>query len=310
MAYVRVIMMQRDEGEMLSRWLVHYSGLFGIKNLTVLDNGSVDPYTIALLREAEAAGADVMWQFNTPHDFHNKGGHFGNIIRHWDSSFRYDYALPVDCDEILAVFAEDGLSTDYDPIHQELSRLKYLRCALRLDMSLFNVPERSNWFAPVRHFHKGFLPAYSLEILDNGFHEPRSRLQEGFRSTRLTYLHWHNRDYDELLERIRTKLQSVVNVDDREALAEYSKKPGAVGGHMIQMLLSDKASYRTLYDQDVKVYVAPGGASNLLQRPDGISFWSAHEYLEANRDVRPYELTALHHYLRVGFFEKRSLRPS
>lgn len=301
-------MMQRDEGDMLSRWLTHYSGLFGVRNLTILDNGSVDPFTIALMREAEAAGAEVMWQFDTPHDFHNKGGHFENIIRHWDATFQYDYALPVDCDEILAVFTEEGLCTDYSAIHRELARLKYLRCALRLDMSLFNVPGRPGWFAPVRHFHKGFLPAYSLEMLDSGFHDPRSRLQEGFQSTRLTYLHWHNREYDELIKRARMKLHSVVDVDDRDALVEYSKKPGAVGGHLIQLLLSDQEAYNALYDDDVTVYVPPGGASNLLKRPEGISFWSARDYLEMNTDVRSYELTALHHYLRNGFREKRYLR--
>jgi hypothetical protein len=33
MGSVRVVMMQRDEGDMLSRWLSHYGGLFGLDKL-------------------------------------------------------------------------------------------------------------------------------------------------------------------------------------------------------------------------------------------------------------------------------------
>ena len=308
MSEVRVLMMQRDEGDTLARWLGHYGGLFGYENLHIFDNGSQDRFTLELLREAESNGSRLYRGFDTQHDFQNKGGHFGNIIRHLDNSERYDFALPLDCDEILAVFTEAGLSTDHAAILAEIDTLKGETASLRLDMSMFNVPERPGWFAPDRHFVKGFLPANSIDILDNGQHEPKSRLKQGHVRTRLTYLHYHNRPFEVARALARKKLSDLVDVDDRKALRAYAKVPGAPGTHLIRTLFMSRADYVHRYEQEVQVFVPPGGASNLLLEHGKTMVWDAEAYLDRNPDVRRYELTALHHYLKHGFIEGRKLR--
>jgi hypothetical protein len=308
MAEVRVIMMQRDEGDTLARWIAHYGGLFGLPNLSIMDNGSTDPFTLALLREAELGGAKIYWGFDTPHDFHNKGGHFGNIVIHWDAEYAYDFALPVDCDEILAVFTDEGLSTEHEAIHAEFDRLLGMKTSLRIDMSLFNVPERPGWFAPVRHFHKGFLASRTIEIIDNGHHEPISRAAPGFETTRFTYLHNHNSAYAAWRKKLRRKFPAGVDPDDPEAIRAYEAQPRAEGAHLMRAWTMSRKAYLGQYDADLLIHHGDGGTFTMLQRPqDGLHVWDNDAYRDANPDVRGYALTALHHYVRYGFLEGRPL---
>ncbi|MCQ8241544.1 glycosyltransferase family 2 protein [Rhizosaccharibacter radicis] len=94
---------------MLAQWINHYSTPFGLSNLPVMDNGPRDRKTIDILKTAESRGMNVMWGYDTPHDFRRKGGHLGNIIKGIrDAIGGYDFALPVDCDELLAVVAPRG----------------------------------------------------------------------------------------------------------------------------------------------------------------------------------------------------------
>ena len=306
MPQVRVIMMQKNEGDALARWLAHYVALFTAPNLTILDNGSTEELTRGLLAAAERIGVRVIYDYTTEHDFQQKGGHFGNIIKSWDNDLEYDFALPLDCDEILCAFTPDGLTLDHGAIRAELTRLRGIRSALRLDMSLFNVPARPGWFAPVRHFHKGFLPSRSLDMLDNGQHDPSSRLEPGHRSTRLTYLHWHYRQYADTVARAREKLRPFVDVDDSDALKHYALLPQAPSVHAVDTLLQSEEEFLSIFDGEVRVFVEGGSTVNLIEDGRRISAWDGSRYLEANPDVAAhYELTALHHYLRYGFTEGR-----
>jgi len=306
-AKVLVLMMQKDEGPILSRWLLHYSGLFGIRNITIMDNGSTDRYTLELLKSAEGAGATIMWGYDTQHDFQNKGGHFGNIIQSWDHDIEYDFALPVDCDEIIAAVTDTTISTRHEDIHAALDGLKGQQCALRLDMSLFNVPGSPGWFAPVRHFHKGFVAARTLEILDNGQHEPISRVQPGYIHTHLTYLHWHNRPHAELLARTRSKLSDLVDVNDRKALKRYVEVPGAPGGHLVEILLTTEAKYSQKYAGELQVFVPDFGGVNFFRTDEGPLHWNAEGYVAAHPDIMAHDLGPLHHFIRYGFTEGRRI---
>jgi len=313
MAIVRVAMMQRDEGTALARWIAHYAWLFGFENLTILDNGSLDPQTIAILDSAEKRGVVVRRDLNQPHDFHNKGGHFTNIIHSWDGNHDYDFALPVDCDELLAIFTEDGLSLDKTAIHAGLDALKGTDCALRIDTSLFNVPGRPGWYAPVRHFHKGFVAAKTISVCDNGQHEPRSAIRDEFKSTALTYLHDHHVPYQAWRARLKNKVSGLVDADDETALRTYLVQPYAEGAHAVEALLTTAEEYTHLYDNSVRVFIGAGSTPiNFVEGPGlPTTLWNHNAYLEANPDVKKhYTIGALQHYLRDGFRENRALYPT
>jgi hypothetical protein len=305
---VRVVMMQRDEGETLARWLSHYGGLFRFDNLTILDNGSMDVDTILLLREAERAGAQVIWGLTSPSDFPNKGEHVRNVIMAWDKHSNYDFALPVDCDEILAVFTDAGLTANHDAIHAALRGLKDITSSLRIDLSLFNVPGQPGWFAPHRTFHKGFLPKRSIESIDEGFHNPVSRLAPHHAVTTLAYLHWHNKSFEYSVAWAKRKLIGLVDTGNIEALKAYAAEPGARGVHLVDILLMNEQQYTSRYEQEVQIYVPPDGTANLLRIAGGISVWDSKRYLARHPDVVSYGFPCLHHYLRFGYLEGRPLR--
>jgi len=307
MANVKVIMMQRDGGDALVRWLAHYSGLFGFGSLFVMDNGSEDALTLSVLREAERRGARIYRGLDRLEDHLHKGGHVTNVIRDLDGGEPYDFALPVECDEILAVFDEAGLTTRHDAIHAELDRLRGVQTALRIDISLFTVPDRPEWFAPVRSMPKGFLPARSIESIDNNYQTPRSRLAPGFQSVRLAYLNWNGWSYQGARRRALRLLEGRVDLADEAALEGVLRLLGPREPY-IRAALGDEAAFRQPFASEVLVHVSPGGDTNFLDIGSSIVSWDAENYLRENPDVRrSYTLTALHHYLMSGFREGRHL---
>lgn len=309
---VKVMMMQKNEGPRLARWLTHYAALFGMSNLLIFDNGSDDPYTHALLDEAERCGAHVRRDLNTPFDFQNKGGHFTNIIRSLNHDAEYDFALPVDCDELLCAFTEDGLSMSKEDVMNELLRLKPLDCSFLIELSLFNLPglENEGWYAPHRHFQKGFVPAYRDAMIDNGHHAPSLAHTTELRATRFVYLHSHNRPYEEMLRLCRNKLIPEMDhpddVLDDEKILEYITRPGCPGSHLGYMLLKTQEEYENSYKDEVQLYFRDG--LTLIRTKDGqLRRWDAAAYLERHPDVAGYESGPLAHYLMHGAREGRSL---
>lgn len=317
---VRVVMMQRNEGALLLAWLTHYAQLFGMDRLTILDNGSTDNLTLYLLRHAANMGATVRTDLNDIADFHGKGFHMATTMQAWDEGEDYDFALPVDCDEFLAVVGDDRISGGRADIMREFVRLRDCRTALRIDLSLFNVPEQPGWFAVDPEFHKGFLPAGGVDTVDNGQHNPNSRLAPGVTTSRFAYLHWHNRPFEEMRAAARRKLTtSLVDPDDPAALEHYRRVPNLPGRHLLPILTMDEETYRQRYDRTLRLFLpwarhpagsmaAPRGDEPFcLADGRGVFGWDAANYLAGNADVRAYDIGPLHHFLRYGWAEGRSL---
>lgn len=302
-------MMQKNEGNRLARWLAHYSKLFGMKNLFIFDNGSDDPYTLVLLREAEYAGAKIDRSLTDPKDWQAKGGHFTDIIASMDENEDYDFALPVDCDEILCVFTKTGLSLDKRDILLEFERLRPFRCAFSLNLSLFNLPpnpdrleQHIGWYAPNRHFPKGFVPARCQARIDDGHHFPLSEEQPDQIPTCLTYLHHHHRPWQEMLDLSRQKLALEVDINDPDMLIEHARH-ARPGGHLVGFLHDTPESYAARYQNEVHIFFE--GGSVLLNTPKGLKFWNAAHYLAHHPDVTGYIPGPLNHYLMYGFSEGR-----
>lgn len=309
---VKVMMMQKDEGPRLARWLTHYACLFGMENLLIFDNGSEEVTTLALLDEAERCGAHVRRDLDTAFDFQNKGGHFTNVIRSLNQDAEYDFALPVDCDELLCVFTETGLSLGKADILAEFARLKPWGCPFRIELSLFNLPGdgHEGWYAPNRHFHKGFVPAYHDATIDNGHHAPALANTTDVKMTRFVYLHSHNRPYQEMIDLSRAKLmpemESPDDVFDRQKILAHLSRPHCPGSHLCHMLLRSHDEYETLYRDEVHIYFREG-LPLIRSRSDRLHVWNSHAYLARHPDVAGYESGPLAHYLMYGFPEGRSL---
>lgn len=307
MPIVKVMMMQKDEGPRLTRWLAHYGHIFGMENLIIFDNGSHDPLTLSLLKEAERHGSHVRYDLRRTGDFREKGQHFTNVIASLDHDIHYDFALPVDCDEILCVFTEDGLSLHKNDILAEFERLTPYRSAFTIHLSLFNVPQKDGWYAPRRLFPKGFVPAHCGARIDNGHHFPVSNEDPTATLTRFTYLHHHHRPYQEMMRRARAKLAlEVDDISDLEKLREHERQ-GLPGGHLVHTILQTRRRYNATYDNEIQLYFQGSGV--LLRRPHDkeLYVWNAQRYLERHPDTASYDPGPLSHYLTYGAPEGREL---
>lgn len=220
MARVRCLMMQRDETLLLEAWFRYYGYLFGFENLCVFDNNSTDPTVIETLKTYERAGAEIHWGHNRPEDYLGRNEHFKNVIRHWDSGGHYDFVLPLDCDEFLAVFTEDGLSCSRKSIHAAFDALLGDRRAFEIQSMLFNVPSRPGYFRPEPHL-RTFLAADTLDNMDFGFQGCSSRLSRDRRITDFTFIHMHNKPFSSLLQHTRYKLEKVAPLDNPKILTGY-----------------------------------------------------------------------------------------
>lgn len=312
--------MQRDEGTLLLAWLTHYGLLFGVEHLTILDNGSTDPLTVHILRHAEFLGATVRRDLCSVEDFHAKGQHFAEVMRGWARDGEYDFALPVDCDEFLCIVTDDGFSVAKDHIMAEFTTLRTVRAALRIGISLFNVPARPGWFSVDAEFFKGFVPAGGVDLVDNGQHNPNSSLAPGYVMSRFAYLHWHNRPFAEMRSYSRRKLaSSLIDPDDPKLAEHYARVPNLPGRHLLPLLKMEEADYLNRYEHDLRVFLPwarsaagdMGGAEDaqawLLEDAHGQYRWDAARYRQVNADITTYPLGPLHHFLCHGWREKRSL---
>ncbi|WP_336946849.1 glycosyltransferase family 2 protein [Asaia sp. HN010] len=314
---IQVVMMQRDEGSALLAWLSYYGHVFGFDNLTVCDNGSRDPFTLHLLKHAERCGVTVRRDLDDPSDFHAKGLHFAEQFRTWDQGSPYDFALPVDCDEFLVVIGDEGISTDRARILQEFAAHLGEKRALRIGSSLFNIPAQPGWFALDTSFIKGMLPARSIAVIDNGQHNPSSRLAPGYALTRFSYLHWHSHDFEEMRRRTRVKLSnSLLDPTDRAALTRYAVTPNLPGRHLVDILLEDEAHYLSRYDGMLHLYLPWAKAASalpthldnapvLLRDSTMAQPWSSSAYVSRNQDVKGWALGPLMHFLLHGWGEGR-----
>ncbi len=323
-------MMQRDETLLLEAWFRYYGYLFGFENLAVFDNGSTDPGVIETLARYERVGSEIRRGYDRVEDFHAKGAHFRNLIGHWDNAARYDFALPLDADEFLAVFTPDGLSCRRDAIHAHLDALIGTQEALGFDLSLYNAPGRPGCFS-VQPYPKSFLSARSIADLDRGFHAARSRLAEGRRQTDLTYLHFHNKPFATLLRQARRKLEGFVDVDDRAVLARHT----GPGVHLVRYFFMTEAEYAAQYDGEALLrfphfarMIAALGADGALfdgadtpgldardsigivgpgcAPADAVPF-SPERYADAHPDIGAAGWNPVHHYVAQGYREGRGL---
>lgn len=235
---MKCVMMQRDETLLLDAWFRHYGYLFGFENLVVLDNGSVEPSVLATLDTYEKAGVRVFRGLGKAKDFEAKGEYARRITQFWDATEEYDFAIPVDCDEFLSVYTEDGFSCSREAVHAYLDALVGEKRAMQIRFNPGNVPGVPGCFMPM-DFPKRFVASGTVGEVDLGYHAITSRVEEGFVETRLAYLHMHHKPFPILVEHASRKLRDRVDVTDLEALKNFS----GAGMHLIEYFFMTEQDY-------------------------------------------------------------------
>jgi hypothetical protein len=324
MARIKCITMQRDETQLLEPWLRYHGHLFGYENLVVLDHGSREPAVVSVLHRYRAAGVTVVLLDAAPALYARKGGLVTQAIRALDRAAAFDFAVPLDCDEFLAVLEPGDLSADREAIHAAFDALIGEARALAIEMSFTNLVGRPGWFATGVAW-KRFLPAGGVIELDHGFHAPRASPGAGVRQTRLCHLHFRHKPFAVFLDHARRKLATRVDCGDVQALLSYA----GPGHHLVPYLFMTAQEYARVSDDRV-AFAAPGFVAAARRIGiDGMLFadgaaprdgavavklpgqrarsFDAATYVRANPDVARALHGPLYHYLRYGWKEGRPL---
>lgn len=241
---IAVVMMQRNELDLLPTWLAHYEHLFGPQNLWILDDSSTNQQVDKILQGAQRRGVQVV-RFDKRQGVDAKGRLVEELRARELEGFRF--VLPCDADELLYLDADGSPTTDRGEISNYLHKLPSCGDGVyRISRQIRNVP-RSSWGA-TRGIRKGFLGRSSNAHIDVGFHfpVPEDRTVE----TDLGFLKFTNRPYEEQIQFSRQKLES--RLTSFSPLELSRRAEGGNGRHLPPIFFTSKARY---YKQQPKANV-------------------------------------------------------
>lgn len=234
-----ILMMQKNETELLNKWIIYHSEIFGLSNLHIFDNGSDDEQTKNLLLAWQTKGLSVEWEYSFKQDFESKGKILGDKILTLESQNRFDCFIPLDCDEFLAVQLGSGrISCEAEDIFAELESNSESQDVLLIDAQFFNSPISDSWFHRFEN-RKCFFMKNTFESMDVGFHWGKVKNSSIEKKTNLVQFHFHNKPFVDAREHARNKLALRVNSFDKEYLANYKGN----GRHLTKYFLLSEAEY-------------------------------------------------------------------
>lgn len=207
MAKVACLMIQKNETVLLEHWIIYYGELFGYDNLYVWDNASDAPEIAGLIEKWTDRGVTFLEGAGRPERYSMKGRLFANQAKLLDRFAYYDFILPVDCDEFLALRAgPDGIiETRPDALHAALDTLDPDAGIFAIDYNYPNDPasglEYFGW-----DFNKKFARAGHLGAMDHGGHEIVSPHPTPVAPTSFAYIHYYHRPFALMREAAEAKL--------------------------------------------------------------------------------------------------------
>jgi hypothetical protein len=253
-------MMEKDESTLVLPWVRYHGALFGFENLYVFDNGSTDRETLLALDEIETLGAHVDRNHNEKTHFALKGEVLGIKMAELRDSGRFDFLIPLDCDEFFALQDGDGVSFEPSRILARLAELKLQTGVPTVRFSYLNVLGSKDRFIK-EHALKTFVQAAGFLDLDHGFHFVRSSLSSEMVESDFVYIHCHAKPYDVIVRHSREKLSFWCDVDDPDALSALEASNGP-GWHLVRYLQMTEREYLSTFQTEAGIAL-PGFAARL-----------------------------------------------
>lgn len=236
---IAIFMMQKNEDELLSKWITYHSYLVGRKNLFIFDNGSTNDIVIKHLKECELRGINVYWDKNRKSDFENKGTIFSDLIKKFDLDNQYDFYIPLDCDEFLASIDDEGnISCDSQALKYNLQKYQGKNELLMMNSQYYN-SSVSTLFYNKQPYRKCFFRKNTILQLDKGFHWGKVTTSNNELRTSLIHIHFHNKPYNVAKEHAREKLSGRVQDFNIATLKNFSGS----GLHLIRFFLETEEEY-------------------------------------------------------------------
>jgi hypothetical protein len=236
---IALIMMQKNEDHLLWPWVRYHGSRFGYKNCHVFDNGSCSSLVRRQLGKAEELGVHVMYEHNQKADFGKKYELIKGKIDELRALEAHQAFIPLDCDEFVAILDSTGISLQGDLVLRHISELHrkgdyYLRVSTRY----LNSPVKRDQFYSAKLEKVIFLPESRSGKGGPGFHM-RNLSAARLIPTRLAYIEFHNRPYEQVLCSAREKLALRVPDFSVETLKKYK----GLGHHLTKYFLMTEQQY-------------------------------------------------------------------
>jgi hypothetical protein len=228
-------MMQRNEKALLALWLRHYERLFGAESLWIVDDASNEPEVQRVLKEAQVRGVNVL--FLEERAGVDRKGEFLSRIREQELS-KYEFVLPVDCDEFLYLNFFGSRTSNRIMIQREFRLLSKAHTKIfRISEDVRNYP--GTFLGFLQKSTKGFLKRGADISIDVGNHFYAAK---NAYETRFGFAHVRNRNYVERLAYSRQKLIDRVPAFDEKTLVNH-RDFGQGGRHLVKDFFQTKEAY-------------------------------------------------------------------
>lgn len=237
-----ILLMCKNEGHVLDAWLKHHLNIVVPQNIFIFDNGSTDSITCEILSRAIKIGCNVELKFDSKKHFNSKGTVMVLKILELDLFENFDFYIPLDTDEFLAVEKDGSVESRADFIYSELALLPNIQAPLRIVKGLESNPFHKGYFKRTE-ISKSLFKRETIKSLDLGFHMGQTINGGTPFKTDLTLLDFHHMNFNEVKRRALEKLEGRVNINDKEALEKYEL--GKLEGfHLVQEILMNPDSYK------------------------------------------------------------------
>lgn len=242
---VACVNMQRDEDYCLEPWIKYHGDLFGLKNLFIIDHGSVSPRTVETLKYYSDMGVNVTY-LSEQEDYKRKGEIVAAKIHEIEEITHFDFVFPIDCDEFLFLRDKNNNPTcNRESIYEYLAQFLQYPGRLEIKENFLYIIKNPGFFWS-QPYQKVFFTGGNCLNLDHGSHIGEARSSQESKTTTLAYAHFHFKPFHVQHEMSRQKLRPWVDVDDRDAVSKY-QGPGA---HLRQHLLCSEQDYYSMFKID------------------------------------------------------------
>jgi hypothetical protein len=264
---IALLMMQKNEVDLLEPWLAYHAHVFGAENLYLWDNGSTDATVRTTLSNWASKLGSLDENHSTGLDFRRKGILLGNKIKDLDSTGAYDFYIPIDCDEFLVALDESSVvSSSLSAIEAELGRHVAVKKALGIQTAFYNLPGREDYYWK-SGYKKTFFVRGTFKDMDHGFHEGRSAIEPGVEITNLAFMHFHHKPHAQIQEHSKNKLMPYYDLSDEkliEGLYETNR--------LVRFMLDSEAIYLDRFKSMPSIY-APSFRNFLAENRIARASW-------------------------------------
>ena len=236
-ARLSIVLMQKDEGELLRAWISHHLEIKTPALIYIFDNWSTCRKTQKILKIARKKGVNISLQHYSRKDFERKGDIVCKTIQFIQVNDKSDFIIPLNCDEFLGIQSDTNTepSFDHSSISQHLRQLTEQKGYFKVKRHYCNNTLETDTYNINNSPGKYFFGRSSLKSLDVGFHSPKlteESCQNQCNNSDLIAFHYHNKAFSIRRANAINKMRSRVNNFLINELKQYS----GLGMHLLKDL--------------------------------------------------------------------------